>query len=390
MRTSNDESTRHQYARRFLLTCLALAFLPILSPMVVAAGNEPNRPAIPGKARTVSHPYCGVYCIYAALKLGGQDLDIDGLLRPEYIGSPQGSTLQELQKAVEEHGFHALAVGKLTSRELRHCPHPVVLHVKLNAASKSYDHYELFLGTRNGKAKLFDPPNSRALVPFHELAPRWDGIGLILSPQPIDLRAIMAPARRRAACYSVITLAAILAVRWVRRSLPGARPGARGKGRVLSVVQGIGLVTIAPVWGIGYHYIHPEGFLAHAGATRSVQQAHAGHFIPKVSCRAVRRLLQGDAVFIDARVARDFAAGHLDGAINLPVDANEVEYGRTTAHIAKDARIILYCQSSVCRYAERMAIRLTQDNYSKVSIFKGGWVEWVAGHSRKEEARAGN
>jgi hypothetical protein len=99
----------------------------IRSERIFGAGNDPNRPAVPTKARASSHPYCGVYCIYTAMKLAGQETDIHELLKPEYVGSPKGSTLQELKKAVEDNGLYAVAIGKLTSQELRNCPHPVVL-----------------------------------------------------------------------------------------------------------------------------------------------------------------------------------------------------------------------------------------------------------------------
>jgi rhodanese-related sulfurtransferase len=260
------------------------------------------------------------------------------------------------------------------------------MHVKLNATSKSYDHYELFLRTENDKARLFNPPDSPGLVPFHELAPRWDGIGLIISAKPMDLRAIMAPAKKRAILHMVIALAAILVVRWVRRSLPKTIQDSRGKLPVLSMIQGIGFVTVALICGIGYHYVNNEGFLAHSGATRSIQQAHAGNFIPKISSNDVRRLLDGNTVFVDARLVRDFEAGHLEGAISLPVDANDIEYKKTTADIAKDARIVLYCQSSACKYAEIVAIKLIENDYSNISILRGGWVEWVARNGKKEEA----
>ena len=381
MHNYNCEQTRHRYVSWFLVACLVLAFL-IINKIVVAAGHDQSDSTTAVKAPRASHPYCGIYCIYTAMKLAGQETDIQDLLKPEYIGSTKGSTIQELKKAVEDNGLYAVPIGKLGSRELRNCPHPVVLHVKLNATSKSYNHYELLLRTEKDKARLYDPPDSPVLVPFHELAPRWDGNGLIISAEPINLRAILAPARKRAVIYVIIVLTAIAIIRSARRWLPREMQDSRRKLFALSVTQSAGFIIFALLCGMVYHFANAEGFLANSSATTSLQQANAGNFIPKVSEKKVRRLLNGKTVLIDARYARDFTAGHIVGAINVPVDANDVQRRQATADIPINSRIVMYCQSSKCKYAEIVSIKLIEDGYSNISIFRGGWVEWVAKNGR--------
>jgi rhodanese-related sulfurtransferase len=68
----------------------------------------------------------------------------------------------------------------------------------------------------------------------------------------------------------------------------------------------------------------------------------------------------------------------LKGAISVPVDANDVERRKATARMSKDARIVLYCQSAGCKFAETVAVKLVDDGFSNTSIFRGGWAEWVA------------
>ncbi|MHC4739885.1 MAG: rhodanese-like domain-containing protein [Planctomycetota bacterium] len=326
-----------------------------------------------------SGPYCGLYCLYAVIKATGKDIDFRNLLKGEYLGSWKGSSLSELKKAAEDHGLNARLIGKLTSRELRNSQYPIILHTKSNVSRKEYDHYELFLGIKDGKARLFDPPNPIKSVPFHELAPRWDGIGVVISAKPIDLGIIFAPARKRAIMCVAIAVVVILLVRWGRRRwLPSAILIARHQLLELSAVQGIGLIITAFLCGMVYHFANDEGFLAHANATTSVQQAHTGNFIPKVSKAKVEKLLGTDTVFIDARFARDFKAGHMEGAISVPVDANDTERYKSTAGIGKDAPIVIYCQSAGCKFAEKVTIKLNGDGFRNISIFKGGWNEWKA------------
>ncbi len=372
-------------SRNFCLSLFVCLSVIITSKTIAAyKNNQEASKVVPAKCKS-SGPYCGMYCLYTTIKLAGKEIDFRQLLKPKYIGSREGSSLAELKKAAEDNGLYAQPMGKLTSKVFRQFPHPIILHVKPDTMSRGYNHYELFLGTENGKAKLFDPPNPVRLVSFQELAPRWDGNGLIVSAEPIDLGAIIAPARKRFIIYAAITLIIILIVQRAKRWLPEAITSSRGRLLGLSMTEGTAFAIAALLCGMIYHFANNEGLLANTNATASIQQAHLGNFIPKVSEKKVRSLLGTDTVFIDARFSRDFKAGHLEGAISVPVDSNDVEFKKTTANIQKDARIVLYCQSAGCKFAERVAIRLIDDDFSDISIFKGGWAEWTAKNGRKKE-----
>ena len=321
--------------------------------------------------------YCGIYCLYMTTKFFDVDIDPQQLLKPEYIGSHKGSSLAELQKAAQDNSLYAVPVEKLTSRELRRSRCPVILHVKSSADKKDYDHYELFLETQNGQARLCDPPRPVRLVPFYELAPRWDGTGLMVSKNPIDLGVVFATSRKRLLIYSAIAVMAILIVRWGRRRwLPSTAIISRRRLFGLSAAQGAGLALLALLSGMVYHFVNDEGFLAHPNATSSIEQAHLGGFIPRIGRKQVRWLLNHDVVLIDARLNDDFKAGHLEGAINIPMDVSDDERRKVMAGIAKNTRIVVYCQSGGCEFAEKVAIKLISDGFPNVSLLKGGWRDW--------------
>jgi len=365
-------------SRHLVLFICVIAIL--LSSQTYATEENQVEPSKSTAAkRGLSHPHCGLYCLYTVMKLAGENVNFRELVKPEYISSAKGSSIAELRKAAEDNGLHAVPVGMLTSRLVRNCPHPMILHVKSDTTSKEYEHYELLLGIRNGKAEMFNPPEPVRLVSFRELAPRWDGTGLIVSPEPIDLDSILAPARRRLMLHVVVGIVAILMIHWGRRQwLDSADKMTCRRLLGVSVGQAAGFTVAALLLGMTYHFANEEGLLANASATASIQQAHLGNFIPKVSEKKVHKLRDKGTVFIDARYARDFKAGHLDDSINVPVNASDHERRKTTAEIAKDARIVVYCQSAGCNFAERVAIKLMSDGFSDISIFRGGWNEWKA------------
>jgi len=366
--------------RKCLTKCMLFFFVIVMfvNPKL-SADNTLN------KEKTVlTRPFCGVYCIYAATKLSGKQVDFTDLLQSKYIGSPKGSSMSELEQAARDRGLLVEPIEKMSSVDLENCDHHVILHVKSDIISKTYNHYELFLGVENGKAKLLNLPEPVKLVPFNELAPRWDGNGLVVSAEPIDLGSVFGPTRKRFIMYAAAAIAVILALHWAKRWLPEAMLNSRSKLFGLSMGQGAVFATMAILCGMIYHFVNDAGLLANANATASIQRAHAGNFIPKIGEKKVHKLLDTDTVFIDARFARDFEIGHIEGAVNVPVDANDVERQKTTSNIAKDARVVLYCQSSGCKYAEIVAIRLIDDGFSNISIFKGGWAEWVARNGKNK------
>ena len=184
-----------------------------------------------------------------------------------------------------------------------------------------------------------------------------------------------------------VCLAVVLIVRYMsNRFAPATLLNSRIKLMGLSVAQATGFAIAAILVGMFYHFANDAGLLANATATASIQEAHQGNFLPKISEKKVHKLLDSDTIFIDARLARDYKAGHLDGAISVPVDANDIKRLKATADIAKDSRIVLYCQSSSCPYAERVAIKLIADGFTDVSIYKGGWAEWKEKNGKKKEA----
>jgi len=365
-----------------LLSCIVAA---LVGHTANAAEDSRSGSRPPGSIkRKFHHPYCGLYCLYSVMKMAGKDVNFPDLVRPEYIGSRKGSSLAELKKAAEDNGLYARPATRLSKSILRRLKLPVILHVKPEVGDKEYSHFELFLGANGSKATLFDPPETPRRVAFRDLMPRWDRTGLILSAEPIDLRSVFAGVHRRIFGAWVTVAAAVLLLRQVgKRVLPAKKNACRLRALKLSTLQFAALGIVALSAASAYHFAAESGFLVHPSAVDFLQQAHSANFIPKINLKKARRLLRGNTVFIDARRPRAYEAGHLDGAISLPVDANDIKRNKAMSGVPATAPIVVYCQSAGCKFAENMAVKLSQDGFSNVAVFKGGWEEWKAGNDRK-------
>ncbi|MFH1616424.1 MAG: rhodanese-like domain-containing protein [Planctomycetota bacterium] len=366
------------------LRCRMLIFVLVLDISSIVQGNEHANKIINTKRNSYA-PYCGLYCVYTAFKLAEKDVEFGQLLKPEYIGSSKGSSLAELQGAAKDYGMYAIPLERLSATELRKSPFPIILHVKSLPASKEYDHYVLFLSDKDGKAMIFDPPNPVEVMPYCQLAPIWDGTGLIVSAEPISLSKIFASARKRFAMFSVAAIAAVLLIRFISKLLlRKVKNIGRSMNFGLSIAQFAALVIIALFGGMVYHFAYDAGFLAYAGATEPIVAANIENFIPKVDTDDVKNLISNRAVIIDSRQSSDFEAGHIENAINIPTTLCKAGRESKLADIAKNSQIVVYCQSQGCVYAAKVAANLFDDGFKNIFIYKNGWIEWQRNNSEQE------
>lgn len=375
---SSSSSIRVRNGRCYVLACMMTVLIAGHLRAEMEQAADPTLPTVTKEELTPGGPYCGLYCLYSAMRLSGNGTDFTELLEPEYVGSADGSSLAELKRAADDHGLHTALVGRMTSRMLHRCPYRIILHVKSQLNSTTHDHYELFLGVERGKARLLNPPEPVKLVPFHELAPRWGGNGLVISAVPVAPDALFGAEWERIMLYAAMGVAVSLAFHLTRRYWLARLSDLPLRSRLgLSVAQAAVFGLVALFGGMIYHLANNAGFLAYPSAAAGVQHAHMDHFVPKVGEKKVHRLLDADAVFVDARMAQDFEADHFEGAINVPVNADERQRRTITSEMEQDVRVVVYSQSAQCRFAENVALKLMSDGFSNVAVFKGGVVEWL-------------
>ncbi len=82
-----------------------------------------------------------------------------------------------------------------------------------------------------------------------------------------------------------------------------------------------------------------------------------------------KALVRSGARLVDVRTPEEFAAGHLEGAINVPVDDLEARQGE----LGREAALVLYCRSGA-RSARAQAM-LKKAGFEKVYDL-GGMSNW--------------
>lgn len=105
------------------------------------------------------------------------------------------------------------------------------------------------------------------------------------------------------------------------------------------------------------------------------------HFLSKDNLQPVGRkaLLSmvkgGEAMVIDVRPASEFEAGHIRGAVNVPLD----ELPRYLSCLPKEQEIVAYCRGPYCMLSFDAVEQLRRLGY-RARRLEDGFPEWQANH----------
>ena len=136
----------------------------------------------------------------------------------------------------------------------------------------------------------------------------------------------------------------------------------------------IGLSVIA---GLIVNFVRSDGILVYC-QWHSESQADAATSDPlRISLENAAALYKKDkAVFIDARPASEYEAGHIKGALNLPWSEAEEMCFEIFQKIPMDEPIVTYCDGPACELSDFLAEFLQDIGYKNAKSLHNGWGRW--------------
>lgn len=85
------------------------------------------------------------------------------------------------------------------------------------------------------------------------------------------------------------------------------------------------------------------------------------------------RAQSGGVVIVDTRPEHEYAAGHIEGAVSIPVG----ELAASLQKLPKRKEFVAYCRGPYCIYADR-AVELLRASGRRARRLSGGFPEWKA------------
>jgi rhodanese-related sulfurtransferase/DNA-binding transcriptional ArsR family regulator len=108
----------------------------------------------------------------------------------------------------------------------------------------------------------------------------------------------------------------------------------------------------------------------------------AGGVEPVTREDLLRRIKNGERVVIlDVRPSEEYEAGHLPGAISIPLD----ELERRLAELPRRADVVAYCRGPYCAFAPE-AVRALRARGYRARVMEEGLPEWAAAGLPVEDA----
>lgn len=89
----------------------------------------------------------------------------------------------------------------------------------------------------------------------------------------------------------------------------------------------------------------------------------------------------GEAVVVDVRPAGEYLAGHIRGAISIPLDS----LSKHLAKLPKNQEVVAYCRGPYCMFAFDAVAQLRSQGY-KARRLEDGYPEWKAGQLPVEKS----
>jgi len=80
-----------------------------------------------------------------------------------------------------------------------------------------------------------------------------------------------------------------------------------------------------------------------------------------------RRIRQGDVIVLDVRPAEEYEAGHIPGAVSLPLP----ELTERLDEIPSDREVVAYCRGPYCVLSAEAVLRLREAGYRAVRLADG-------------------
>ena len=353
------------------------AFIAISLNIIVNATDESSEPPLPDlKNIVVAGPYCGVYSLHACLDAFGISPPIEELLTAEYIGSFRGSTAKELIVAAGKYGIYGECYGNMTWRQLFDVKEPMILHFR-GSNDTNFNHWVAFLGVEGKHVRIVDIPHEMSHLSIAELLAHWDGTAIILSKNPIHKEIVW----KSYLDYLPIVLCFLGGI-YVLRMFAPAEP-TMAPTRWLMVkrlcIQTMVILCTTGFTAVLFHAVAETGFLKNPVAVAEVTRRYYAVDVPEISLDKMKQVVgQNDTIIFDTRYRRDFNRGAIPGAVNMPIDSDLSERKNALRGIDKPEKIVLYCQSARCGFADEIAAFLKFNDYRNVSIFRGGYREWSA------------
>lgn len=140
------------------------------------------------------------------------------------------------------------------------------------------------------------------------------------------------------------------------------------------------IVAVSMTVSLTVNAVRPDGISFSGKSSDSSSQTQAEEGPAEISVdEAVRKFKAGNTLFIDSRSADDYAAGHIQGAVNLPDHEFDSFIDEFLSKTVPETEIVTYCDGPHCSLCEDLAGKLFMAGFGHIFYIKNGLTLWREG-----------
>ena len=143
------------------------------------------------------------------------------------------------------------------------------------------------------------------------------------------------------------------------------------------IVQAILLVIISVITGIFSNIISSKPipwFAVELSIVDNVETNSDEPILAAISLEQAKNFFDEGVLFVDARDEGYYEAGHIEGAMKN-IFLFELIFN-IEAKQNKNSPLVVYCGDPGCGDSEQLAYDFKDMGFTKLYVFKGGWLEW--------------
>ena len=144
------------------------------------------------------------------------------------------------------------------------------------------------------------------------------------------------------------------------------------------ILEACVLVSFGVLFGLTLnHQLVMDAFTGQLVAQRQLEEVSPSAVLPvPVLIDEVQQVLAEGAMLIDARSPELYLAGHIAGAVSLPLVEIDTALPAFLDQVPQDRIIITYCSGFGCPDSFDLGLMLLENGYRDVRVFEGGYPEW--------------
>lgn len=145
----------------------------------------------------------------------------------------------------------------------------------------------------------------------------------------------------------------------------------------IPIIQAILLVLISILIGIGSNILSSKPlpwFAVELSVVEDIEIKSNEPILAAISIEQAKLFFDDEVLFVDARDEGYFEAGHIKGAMKN-IFLYELIFNIEEKQ-NKNTPLVVYCGDPGCGDSEQLAYDLKDSGFTKLYVFKGGWLEW--------------